>query len=393
MHKYVAKATVFLAFGTCANLSAQDTFRNWPVQIHGFVSQGFVKSSNNNYLTMNTQGGSFAFTDGGVNATSQVTRRLRVGAQLYVRNIGTLGQWRPTIDWAVAEFKITEWLSARGGKVKTVFGLYNDSQDMESLHTWAILPQSLYPLDLRSSTMAHLGGDLIGEIALPRNLGNLAYTAYAGRRFDDKYGGYRYVARQAGAELDAITGRMTGGDLRWSNGVPGLTIGASYLNMPFEGSGRLNLIPLPIRIAAHRKAHVFYGDYLLGNTRITGEYTRANSPVKLTGIPGLTDSREDTLGWYASVSQRLSSKLEVGTYHSRFVSETTRDWADPDNHIYDTAITARFDINRHWSFKVEGHFMDGYGNNFSARGFYLKQNPSGFLRTTNLLVLRTGYTF
>ena len=98
---------------------------------------------------------------------------------------------------AVADFKFNDWLGMRGGKVKTVFGLYTDSQDLAFLHTWAILPQSLYPLDLRSSTIAHLGGDVYGERPLPKNLGSIAYTAYAGSRFVDKYGGYRNAAAQA----------------------------------------------------------------------------------------------------------------------------------------------------------------------------------------------------
>jgi hypothetical protein len=40
------------------------------VQVHGFVSQGFVYTSDNNWLTMNTIDGSAAFTDFGLNLSS-----------------------------------------------------------------------------------------------------------------------------------------------------------------------------------------------------------------------------------------------------------------------------------------------------------------------------------
>lgn len=53
---------------------------------------------------------------------------------------------------------------------------------MDVLQTWAILPQSIYPLDLRSSTISHLGGDIYGSTTLPRKLGTVSYTAYRGRR-------------------------------------------------------------------------------------------------------------------------------------------------------------------------------------------------------------------
>ena len=61
------------------------------VQIHGFASQGFIYTNDNNWLTMNTSQGSGAFTEFGVNVSSSVTDKLRVGAQLYDRNLGRLG--------------------------------------------------------------------------------------------------------------------------------------------------------------------------------------------------------------------------------------------------------------------------------------------------------------
>ena len=58
-------------------------------QVHGFASQGFSYSNDNNYLTMKTSKGSFAMTDGGINISSQITDKFRVGAQFYARNVGS----------------------------------------------------------------------------------------------------------------------------------------------------------------------------------------------------------------------------------------------------------------------------------------------------------------
>jgi len=124
-----AIALVALACAVPAALHAQFLIEGRPVQIHGFASQGFAYSSDNNYLTMNTSAGSFKFTDGGVNISSPVTDKLRVGAQIYIRSIGTLGQWHPELDWAVADYKFKDWFGVRAGKVKTTLGLYNDTQD------------------------------------------------------------------------------------------------------------------------------------------------------------------------------------------------------------------------------------------------------------------------
>src|SRR5277367_27610 len=62
------------------------------VQIHAFASQGFIYTDDNNWLTMHTSQGSGAFTDFGANISMQVTDKLRIGAQVYDRNLGNLGE-------------------------------------------------------------------------------------------------------------------------------------------------------------------------------------------------------------------------------------------------------------------------------------------------------------
>src|ERR1700719_1945067 len=78
------------------------------VQIHGSVSEGLAYSNNNNYLTMDTSDGS-SFTDGAANISSQITDKFRAGAQIYVRDIGKLGQWHPQLDWAFGDYRFKDW--------------------------------------------------------------------------------------------------------------------------------------------------------------------------------------------------------------------------------------------------------------------------------------------
>src|SRR5579864_9588134 len=143
------------------------------VQVHGFASQGFVYTDQNNWLTMHSSHGSGAFTDFGVNLSTQITDKLRIGAQVYDRNLGNLGEWHPTLDWAFVDYRFKLWFGVRGGEVKTVLGLYNDTQDPDFLRTFALLPQSVYPTDLRDSTIAHRGGDVYGDVYLKHGFGDL----------------------------------------------------------------------------------------------------------------------------------------------------------------------------------------------------------------------------
>src|SRR6204780_960942 len=228
MQRRIVKLAVVCLWASQAVLHAQEfKVLSRTVQVHGFASQGFIYTNDNNWLTMNTSQGSAAFTDFGLNMSSHLTDKLRVGAQVYDRNLGQLGQYHPSLDWAFADYRFKSWFGVRGGKVKTILGLYTDTQDEDFLRVFALLPQSVYPTDLRESTIAHLGGDIYGNVSLKHHLGDLSYTAYAGHRSDSVYSGYQYLLAEYGTHFKSYGGLQYGMDLRWNAPVKGLLIGAS----------------------------------------------------------------------------------------------------------------------------------------------------------------------
>jgi hypothetical protein len=399
--KLAALITVLCA--VAAILHAQDvsnytTFQvdGRTVQIHGFVSQGFLASNDNNYLTTQSSNGSFAFTDFGVNISTNITDKFRVGAQIYDRNLGHLGNWRPQLDFAMGDYKFAEWFGVRAGKVKTVLGLFNDTQDMEFLHTFAILPQSMYPLDLRASTISHTGADVYGTFKL-KKFGGLSYTGYAGTRSLDKNGGYVYGLTAAGINLTGLASKQFGGDLRWNDLIPGLLFGASYLHLPTSGaSASIQVAPatsFPFGIKDNDNTAAFYVEYKIGNLSLDGEYRREilTGTSQVGPLPA-TPFGDDERAWYASAAYRISKRLELGAYHSRYYP-TWPATQGAANHMFDTVAAAKINLAGRWDLKIEGHFMDGYGTPYSFRGFYPQDNTAGLKPRTNLLVIRTGWNF
>jgi hypothetical protein len=231
-----AAALAALSFSPA--LRAQEfKFFDRAVQVHGFGSQGYAYSNENNFLTMNTSHGSPAMTEGALNLSMPISDKFRIGGQGYTRKIGSLDDFRPSLDWAYADYKPASWLGFRGGKVKTALGLYNDTQDMDFLHTWALLPQSIYPTDLRTTFIAHTGGDLYGRIRLQK-AGKLDYTAYAGIRSFDSREGYYYYSLANGFNIQSISGRTEGWDLKWTTPVKGLMLGSSWTNLTVHRAGQ-----------------------------------------------------------------------------------------------------------------------------------------------------------
>ena len=63
-------------------------------------------------------------------------------------------------------------------------------------------------------------------------------------------------------------------------------------------------------------------------------------------------------GAYGSASYRVLPWLSPGVYFSAHVPDPCGR-TGPAKHQYDAALTLRFDLNEHWLFKVEGHYMNG----------------------------------
>jgi len=378
---------------------AQHRFSEGPVQIHGFFSQGYAVSDQNNYLTMNTSKGTAQMTDGGVNLTWKINHKLRVGAQAYSRYIGEFGKGRVTLDWAVVDYRLKDWLGFRAGKVKTPLGLFNDAQDQEFLYTWALLPQAVYPLDLRDMTIAHVGGGIYGAIGMKR-AGSLSYQVYAGSMPSDPRSGYVYGIEDSGFRNVRDSGRGTGYDLRWDTPLTGLSLGVSGMFQQRDLAGRLAAAPIAVSAKNYmNRRTAVYGQFSRGRWRFDGEWRHLKGLTRIYGLPpARSRAGQDTTGWFLALSCRISKRVEVGTYRSQY--DYTPLFTPPvlltgpgANHIYDTTATVRFDLARFWNFKIEGHFMDGFGNLLSFRGFYPRSHPQGLRPTTNLLVLRTGFTF
>ena len=405
-----------LAAGLCAaialsiSLHAQEfKLGSKTVQVHGFGTQGFIHTDDNNWLTMNTSKfGSGEFTDAGVNMTMQIRSNLRIGGQAYDRKLGQLGGWHPLLDWATVDYRVRPWLGFRGGKVKTVLGLYNDSQDVDSAHTFALLPQGIYSTDMRDATLAHIGGDIYGTIKA-QNFGKFFFTVYGGDRRDSLHGGYPYNLLLHGLYVQKYGGPIVGGDLRWNTPVKGLLVGTSYLYEmisvtellnPSVALGGPNVVVPSSEWSKDDFLNQYFGTYSKGNLRLDGEYRRYYRDQAI--FSGAFEIQTDIRPWYFSGSYRINKRLELGSYYSHFtisgnINAPGQSFAasvsDPSRHLYDKVVAARFDLPRNLYFKVEGHFMDGYGGVYYPDGFYPQVNPQGIGPNTNALVVRTGFSF
>src|SRR5262245_49271682 len=103
-----------------------------PVEIHAFVSQGALYTTDNNYLAHTEDRPSLEFSEAGLVVSRQLDDRLRAGLQLFARDLGPSGNFEVKLDWFYIDYRWRDWLGLRAGRVKLPFGLYNDTVDVDA---------------------------------------------------------------------------------------------------------------------------------------------------------------------------------------------------------------------------------------------------------------------
>ena len=101
-----------------------------PIEIHGFASQGAVKTTENRFLLAHSERGSVELSESGINFTATLTDRLRFGVQLCARDLGDLGNFTPNIDWFYLDYRFHDWLGVRFGRTKLPLGPYSEVNEL-----------------------------------------------------------------------------------------------------------------------------------------------------------------------------------------------------------------------------------------------------------------------
>ncbi len=217
------------------------------IGIHGFISQGYLKSDKNNFMA-ETEDGTFQFNEAGINFSADLSEKLHLGIQFFAHDIGDMGNDDITIDWAFADYRWHDWLGLRAGKIKNPVGFYNETRDIDMLRTSILMPQSIYSDRHRDNIIALQGAGIYGNIPLDF-MGTLSYQLQYGTMDIDAESGSSKDAEATGP-FD-----VTGFDvdyayivsLKWDTFIKGLRVEGSLSKAKLDiGLKTINpLIPLP----------------------------------------------------------------------------------------------------------------------------------------------------
>ncbi|OLC18393.1 MAG: hypothetical protein AUH38_03615 [Deltaproteobacteria bacterium 13_1_40CM_68_24] len=322
------------------------------LQIHGFISQGFLLTSANDYLAHSSEG-SFEFTEIGLNFTLPATDRLTLGLQIFSHDLGPIGDYRATLDWYSLDYHWRDWLGIRAGRVKLPFGLYNDSSDIDAARTSVLLPQSIYPAQNRDFLLAQTGGEVYGYRDLGA-AGGLDYRLYGGTIFLD-------VKQQPGSPftvVDLNVPFVAGGRMLWVPPIEGLRLGGSLQFLRLE----THLLPASssssVAVNVPVMLWVASVEYTVRDLLFAAEYSRWRVRAQSSNPAMFPESLTFSERGYALTSYRVNSWLQAGAYYSVLFPNTNQRGGFAGRQL-DAALTLRFDVNAYWLVKVEGHYMHG----------------------------------
>jgi Phosphate-selective porin O and P len=326
------------------------------IQLHGFVTQGYLRSDANNYLG-ESQRGTFELFEAGLTVTKELTDRLRVGMQLFGDRHGDSGDYKAKVDWAYFDYHFRDWIGVRVGRIKLPFGLYNDTADIDAAHPTALLPQSVYPQANRDYLLAQTGVELYGYRQV-RTLGALEYRLYGGTIYLD------LPPQAAGSSFSLLRFEIpyvTGGRVMWETPIDGLRVGASVEYLRLETrflDVRDPTMPVPIDANAPVRLAVASAEYAADDVLFAAELSRWKSTVESSDPMVIPETSTNSIRAYGLMAYRIAPWLQPALSYSIYYPETGPT-VGPSAKQHDAAVTLRFDLDPYWILKLEGHAMRG----------------------------------
>ncbi|HVS53501.1 MAG TPA: hypothetical protein VHD62_14195 [Opitutaceae bacterium] len=368
------------------------------LQIGGFASQGYLKSSANDYLG-ETSKGTFDFREYALNA-SWSTGKWRVGAQAFGEKLGSYGNDEVKLDWAMVDYQAAQWFGVRAGRVKLPRGLYNEALDLDSVRPFVLLPQSLYDNRLRDFIASFDGGMAYGNIDLKR-FGSVDYKVYYGDTpMKPNTGASDYFNTDSPFKIIAIGVKsLAGGTLFWDTPINGLRMGYSHTTYTKLATVMHVLIPYAhVDSTSPKHTNAFNHDEFSVEF-VRGDWTFATEAAHdvalyLVNVAGNLWLSDKTDLFYVSAARRINRWLELGSYYSisrEHYVHNTNAIIPPLLKQGDYALSARFDLSDHLIFKIEGHYLDGAGKIFDTNS---QPNPFA-LRASHwsMIAIKTTYSF
>ncbi|MDO9469935.1 MAG: porin [Nitrosomonas sp.] len=362
-----------------------DTTLNWfrrtdlpaDLQIHGFASQAYITTSDNDVFGNSDKGGSFGFTEAGLNASVRPLPRLLLSAQVLSRRAGEGNTGMPRLDFGFLDYRIysheVNQFGIRVGRLKNPFGFYNETRDVAFTRPSIMLPQSIYFDRTRNLGLSSDSVQLYSDAAI-FNLGT----------FSTQFGVTLPIVSDKDTESSLLAGLQKGqlnrevsyigrgifesNDKRLRLGVSGIWLNTAYdpnskLNDQI-GPGGLQFSPIFFSAQYNAERWTLTSEYALRHFKYDQNFG-ARSPVN--GLDFYGES------YYFQGEYRFTPKWEgILRYDVLYTDRADRDGSDfvkrtnglgvaHSRFAKDITVGLRWNVTPQFMLRAEYHHVNGTG--------------------------------
>ncbi|MBA3700965.1 MAG: hypothetical protein H0W78_19115 [Planctomycetes bacterium] len=359
------------------------------LEAHGFVSFGYLESERNNWLGSTTSG-TGQFWEAAANVIARPMDRLRIGAQVFARDLVKYDNGRVDLDWAYADYRADDVLGVQVGRVKLPLALYNEALDVDAARTQVFLPPAVYALRSRDLFISVDGVKVYGSVQAGA-LGSFDYGVFLGaKNFNEDAGFAGYLSELGlGPVISEISADWAGGGmLHWNTPINGLGVRLSIgdlHNFTVRGRDPLNAMTKRTTVEDYTEAWVSL-IYELPEITLAAEYTRVRGRGETRIDPGafivpLADNGE---GAYLGCTWHMTAWFEA---YAGFEATWTDAYARADEYAYTGVFAANLRPLPSWSLKLEVRGVRG------TRGINPEDNPDGIDDRWGVVALKTTVDF
>lgn len=344
------------------------------LQIHGFASQAYITTSDNDVFGNSDKGGSFGLTEAGLNASVRPLPRLQLSAQVLSRRAGEGNSGMPRLDYGFLDYRIysheVNQFGIRVGRLKNPFGFYNDTRDVAHTRPGILLPQSIYFDRVRNISLSGESVQLYGETAVS-NWGTVS----------TQFGAFLPIVNDKDTEL-ALIGALQPGHLTRDVSYIGrgifetndkrlrLAVSGIWLNTAYDPKFHLKD---PIGPGALQFTPVYFSaQYNAERWSLTSEYAirhfKYDNNFRVPGLDGLDFYGES---YYFQGEYRFTPKWEgIVRYDAYYANRADRDGSEfakltgaaaHGRFAKDIMVGLRWNVTPQFMLRAEYHHVNGTG--------------------------------
>lgn len=336
------------------------------LQLHGYLTQGAVYTTANNFYGHTDTDISLDFREVGLNVSARPFSRLRLSAQGTSRWAGEIDEGEPWLDYALADFTLLSEENMRAGirlgRIKNPYGLYGETRDVAFTRPGIILPQPIYFDRTRKFALAGDGFHLYGEFDVPG--GSLdARFFLADLPINDR------------SSKSVLFGPAARGDLQQDRLTPGFRLLYETANGRWRGAFTYVSTSQKYRPAEGEhipSSHIEIEPWIASlqysdeDWTLTAEYSQRYDVLDMSGAP---ISKSTAQNWYVQAQYRFLPQWEMLLRYDNAIADID----DPDGKQFaaqtgrpaftrfarDIVAGLRYDVTPSLMLRAEYHHVDG----------------------------------